>query len=85
MCHHLNRDILEDIAFAESRICAETIAAEDILHDMGTISVITSDKLNDATPFITVDPETFQVKTDGILFTCQPSKQFPLSQRYFLV
>ncbi|KAE8711689.1 Urease [Hibiscus syriacus] len=35
VCHHLNKDIPEDVAFAESRIRAETIAAEDILHDMG--------------------------------------------------
>ncbi|XP_059316426.1 urease isoform X2 [Lycium ferocissimum] len=43
VCHHLNRDIREDVAFAESRIRAETIAAEDILHDMGAISIISSD------------------------------------------
>ncbi|XP_065025550.1 urease-like isoform X2 [Musa acuminata AAA Group] len=43
VCHHLDKDIPEDVAFAESRIRAETIAAEDILHDMGAISVISSD------------------------------------------
>jgi urease len=43
VCHHLDRDIPEDIAFAESRIRAETIAAEDILHDIGAISIISSD------------------------------------------
>ncbi|CAA6660091.1 unnamed protein product [Spirodela intermedia] len=43
VCHHLDRDIPEDVAFAESRIRAETIAAEDILHDMGAISIISSD------------------------------------------
>ncbi|XP_075086981.1 urease isoform X1 [Nicotiana tabacum] len=43
VCHHLNKDIREDVAFAESRIRAETIAAEDILHDMGAISIISSD------------------------------------------
>ncbi|KAK4841922.1 hypothetical protein QYF36_012647 [Acer negundo] len=43
VCHHLNKDIPEDVAFAESRIRAETIAAEDILHDMGAISIISSD------------------------------------------
>ncbi|WRX11115.1 Amidohydrolase-related - like 2 [Theobroma cacao] len=43
VCHHLDKDILEDVAFAESRIRAETIAAEDILHDMGTINIISSD------------------------------------------
>lgn len=43
VCHHLDKNIPEDVAFAESRIRAETIAAEDILHDMGAISIITSD------------------------------------------
>lgn len=43
VCHHLDKNILEDVAFAESRIRAETIAAEDILHDMGAISIISSD------------------------------------------
>ena len=39
----LHRNLKEDVAFAESRIRAETIAAEDILHDMGAISIISSD------------------------------------------
>ncbi len=43
VCHHLNPMVPEDVAFAESRIRAETIAAEDILHDMGVISIIASD------------------------------------------
>ncbi|XP_024531484.1 urease isoform X1 [Selaginella moellendorffii] len=43
VCHHLNRNIPEDVAFAESRIRNETIAAEDILHDMGAISMMSSD------------------------------------------
>lgn len=43
VCHHLHKDIPEDVKFAESRIRAETIAAEDILHDMGAISIISSD------------------------------------------
>lgn len=43
VCHHLDNSIPEDIAFAESRIRQETVAAEDILHDMGAISMITSD------------------------------------------
>ncbi len=43
VCHHLDRSIPEDIAFAESRIRRETIAAEDILHDMGAFSIIASD------------------------------------------
>ncbi|WP_321334195.1 urease subunit alpha [Breoghania sp.] len=43
VCHHLDPSIPEDVAFAESRIRKETIAAEDILHDMGALSIIASD------------------------------------------
>ena len=43
VCHHLDPSIPEDVAFAESRIRKETIAAEDILHDMGAFSMIASD------------------------------------------
>lgn len=45
LCHffYSNRNLKEDLAFAESRIRAETIAAEDILHDMGAISIMSSD------------------------------------------
>jgi urease subunit alpha len=43
VCHHLDKNIPEDVAFAESRIRGETIAAEDVLHDLGAISMISSD------------------------------------------
>jgi urease subunit alpha len=43
VCHHLDKNIPEDVAFAESRIRGETIAAEDILHDLGAISMMSSD------------------------------------------
>jgi urease subunit alpha len=43
VCHHLSPDVPEDLAFAESRIRPETIAAEDILHDLGAISMMSSD------------------------------------------
>jgi urease subunit alpha len=43
VCHHLDKNIPEDVAFAESRIRGETIAAEDILHDIGAISIVSSD------------------------------------------
>jgi urease subunit alpha len=43
VCHHLSRSVPEDVAFAESRIRPETIAAEDILHDRGALSMISSD------------------------------------------
>ncbi|XP_022709383.1 uncharacterized protein LOC111272285 isoform X2 [Varroa jacobsoni] len=43
ICHHLDKNIREDLAFAESRMRAETVSAEDILHDLGAISLFTSD------------------------------------------
>jgi urease subunit alpha len=43
VCHHLDKDIKEDVAFADSRIRPETIAAEDVLHDMGVFSMLSSD------------------------------------------
>ena len=43
VCHHLSRIIPEDVAFAESRIRAETIGAEDVFHDRGIISIMSSD------------------------------------------
>ena len=43
VCHHLDQTIPEDLAFAESRIRKETIAAEDILHDLGALSMMSSD------------------------------------------
>src|SRR5690606_34156244 len=43
VCHHLSPSIPEDLAFAESRIRKETIAAEDILHDLGALSMMSSD------------------------------------------
>lgn len=43
VCHHLSKNIKEDVAFADSRIRKETIGAEDVLHDMGAISIMSSD------------------------------------------
>src|SRR5688572_19461139 len=43
VCHHLDKNLPEDVAFAESRIRGETIAAEDVLHDIGAISMVSSD------------------------------------------
>jgi len=43
VCHHLDPDIPEDVAFAESRVRAETIAAEDVLHDIGAVSMMATD------------------------------------------
>ena len=51
----------------------------------GTRSVAKKDMvLNDACPDITVDPETFEVKADGVTLTCDPATEIPLSQSYFL-
>lgn len=41
-------------------------------------------RLNDATPSITVDPETYQVSVDGKILTCEPMKTLPMAQRYFM-
>ena len=41
-------------------------------------------KLNDATPDLHVDPETYQVTADGEELTCEPAEQLPLAQKYFL-
>jgi urease subunit alpha len=120
VCHHLDPAIAEDVAFAESRIRKETIAAEDILHDIGAlaascITFVSGAALetdigarlglrrmlsavrntrggigkasmihNDATPVIEVDPETYEVRADGVLLTCQPATILPMAQRYFL-
>jgi urease subunit alpha len=40
--------------------------------------------LNDATPDITVDPETYEVRADGELLVCEPATELPMAQRYFL-
>lgn len=45
VCHHLNPDVPEDVAFAESRIRAETLGAEDVLHDRGAISMMATDSM----------------------------------------
>jgi urease subunit alpha len=41
-------------------------------------------KLNDALPAIEVDPETYEVRADGQLMTCEPARELPMAQRYFL-
>ena len=40
--------------------------------------------LNDATPMMEVDPETYEVRADGMLLTCEPASNLPMAQRYFL-
>ncbi|HLD14313.1 MAG TPA: urease subunit alpha, partial [Burkholderiales bacterium] len=52
---------------------------------IGTRTVTKKDmKLNDATPRMQVDPETYEVRADGELLTCEPATELPLAQRYFL-
>ena len=80
VCHHLNPSIPEDLAFADSRIRRETIAAEDILQDMGVFSMTSSDaqpiKLSATKPlFITISG--FTPKNAG--FQTTRSAIFPLS------
>ncbi len=59
--------------------------AKDTLAVAGCRGVQKSDmKLNDATPQIEVDPETYEVRADGVLLTCEPARELPLAQRYFL-
>ena len=60
-------------------LAKETVAVE------GTRGIGKRDmKLNDATPAIEVDPETYEVRADGVLLTCEPAQELPLAQRYFL-
>ena len=59
--------------------------AKDTLAVEGTRGLAKRDmKLNDATPTIEVDPETYEVRADGVLLTCEPARELPLAQRYFL-
>ncbi|MDP2081481.1 MAG: urease subunit alpha [Pseudotabrizicola sp.] len=59
--------------------------AKDTLAVKGTRGVTKSDmRLNSATPHIEVDPETYEVRADGVLLTCEPAEELPLAQRYFL-
>jgi hypothetical protein len=57
-----------------------------VLAVQGTRGIGKADmKLNDATPKIEVDPETYEVRADGELLTCEPAEELPLAQRYFLL
>ncbi len=55
-------------------------AVRDVRGGIGKHSMV----LNDATPLIEVDPETYEVRADGVLLTCEPAKLLPMAQRYFL-
>jgi urease subunit alpha len=56
------------------------VAVENTRGGIGKASM----KLNDATPHIEVDPETYEVRADGELLTCEPATVLPMAQRYFL-
>lgn len=72
-------------AAQEDGIGARLGLAKDTVAVKGTRGVTKSDmKLNSATPQIEVDPETYEVRADGVLLTCEPAKELPLAQRYFL-
>ena len=72
-------------AAQEDGIGAKLGLAKDTLAVKGTRGVMKADmKLNSATPQIEVDPETYEVRADGVLLTCEPAKELPLAQRYFL-
>jgi urease subunit alpha len=58
----------------------ELVAVADTRGGIGKAAM----KLNDATPAIEVDPETYEVRADGELLTCAPAEVLPLAQRYFL-
>jgi urease subunit alpha len=57
-----------------------TLAVENTRGGIGKSAM----KLNDATPAIEVDPETYEVRADGELLTCEPADVLPMAQRYFL-
>jgi urease subunit alpha len=56
------------------------MAVENTRGGIGKRSMV----LNDATPNIEVDPETYEVRADGVLLTCEPATVLPMAQRYFL-
>jgi urease subunit alpha len=70
----IERDVPRQLGLRRSVLPASgirTIAKRDMVH-------------NDATPYIEVDPETYEVRADGMLLTCDPATVLPLAQRYFL-
>jgi len=72
-------------AAQEDGVAARLGLAKDTLAVEGTRGIGKRDmKLNFATPQIEVDPETYEVRADGILLTCEPAAELPLAQRYFL-
>ena len=72
-------------AAQDDGIAARLGLAKDTVAVSGTRGIKKADmKLNSATPTIEVDPETYEVRADGVLLTCEPAEELPLAQRYFL-
>ncbi len=72
-------------AAAAGGLRGELGLAKDLVAVEGTRTIGKADmRLNDATPAIEVNPETYEVRADGVLLTCEPAKELPLAQRYFL-
>ena len=62
------------------RVSKELVAVENVRGGISKKSMI----LNDATPVIEIDPETYDVRADGELLVCEPAEVLPMAQRYFL-
>ncbi len=71
---------LEDDIGARLGLRRRLVAASDTRGGIGKSSMIH----NDAMPVIEVDPETYEVRADGVLLTCEPAEVLPMAQRYFL-
>ena len=71
---------LEDDIGSRLGLQRSLVAVSDTRGGIGKRSMIH----NDATPVIEVDPETYQVRADGVLLTCEPARVLPMAQRYFL-
>jgi urease subunit alpha len=75
----VSRAALEDDVRHRYGTAKETVAVENC-REIGKRDM----RLNDATPQIDVHPETYEVRADGVLLTCEPARELPLAQRYFL-
>ncbi|MEQ4599557.1 MAG: urease subunit alpha, partial [Methylobacteriaceae bacterium] len=76
----VSRAALEDGVKEKLRVSKELVAVENVRGGISKKSMI----LNDATPNIEIDPETYDVRADGELLVCEPAEVLPMAQRYFL-
>ena len=76
----VSRAALEDGLHAALGVEKRMVAVENVRGGISKASMV----LNDATPQIDVDPETYEVRADGELLTCEPATVLPMAQRYFL-